>query len=338
MERSVYYERIKELLLRHCVELHADGRNNLQDSAVHSEYFYRDLLNIVFSLHLKNANQLDPNMKGYDLVDREAGICFQISKSATSEKVNSTLKKISEISSEHYRIRFMFLVQKAPNFRADFKSYENVIFDPAKDILDVESVLRFIIDLDIQRLEQVYKIVCAELDGLSCLSLSKEHESDSTPYFCERDYVKGLLDDRIKELGPKYSPELNIQTEASDLFAGLLETESFYETVNESLLGLQDPICSMHKNLDCLRDLTGTMQIEGILGRIESAGTLAKQSHGPGLYKQLDSIMSMSSSLQCLSYRTIRTIVSFRLYTAVMMNIATPNLKLNSSSITAVAL
>lgn len=114
MERSVYYEKIKELLLRHCVELHADGRNNLQDSAVHSEYFYRDLLNIVFSLHLKNANQLDPNMKGYDLVDREAGICFQVSKSATSEKVNSTLKKISEISSERYRIRFMFLVQKAP--------------------------------------------------------------------------------------------------------------------------------------------------------------------------------------------------------------------------------
>lgn len=53
----------------------------------------------------------------------------------------------------------------------------------------------------------------------------------------------------------------------------------------------------MHKNLDCLRDLTGTMQIEGILGRIESAGTLAKQSHGPGLYKQLDSIMSMSDEL-----------------------------------------
>ena len=297
MERSVYYEKIKELLLRHCVELHADGRNNLQDSAVHSEYFYRDLLNIVFSLHLKNANQLDPNMKGYDLVDREAGICFQVSKSATSEKVNSTLKKISEISSERYRIRFMFLVQKAPNFRANFKPYENVIFDPAKDILDVESVLRFIIDLDIQRLEQVYKIVCAELDGFSCLSLSKEHESDSTPYFCERDYVKRLLDDRIKELGPKYSPELNIQTEASDLFAGLLETESFYETVNESLLGLQAPICSMHKNLDCLRDLTGTMQIEGVLGRIESAGTLAKQSHGPGLYKQLDSIISMSDEL-----------------------------------------
>ena len=55
----------------------------------------------------------------------------------------------------------MFLVQKAPNFRPNFKSYENVIFDPAKDILDVESVLRFIMDLDIQRLEQVYKIVCA---------------------------------------------------------------------------------------------------------------------------------------------------------------------------------
>ena len=51
------------------------------------------------------------------------------------------------------------------------------------------------------------------------------------------------------------------------------------------------------QNLDCLRDLTGTMQIEGVLGRIESVGTLAKQSHGPGLYKQLDSIISMSDEL-----------------------------------------
>lgn len=297
MERSVYYDKIKELLLRHCVELHADGRNNLQDSAVHSEYFYRDLLNIVFSLHLKNANQLDPNMKGYDLVDREAGICFQVSKSATSEKVNSTLKKISEISSERYRIRFMFLVQKAPNFRTDFKSYENVIFDPAIDILDVESVLSLIIDLDIQRLEQAYRLVCAELDSFSALSAIEEHGADSTPYYCERDYVKHMLDDRIKELGPKYTPELNIQTEASDLFTGLLETESFSKAVSESLLGLQAPISSMYKKLNYLCDLTYSTKIKEILGRIESASALAKQSHGPELYKQLNSITSMSDDL-----------------------------------------
>lgn len=297
MERSVYYERIKELLLRHCVELHADGRNNLQDSAIHSEYFYRDLLNIVFSLHLENANQLDPNMKGYDLVDREAGVCFQVSKSATSEKVNTTLKKISEVTSERYRIRFMFLVQKAPSFRADFDSYENVVFDPAEDILDVESVLSLIINLDIQRLERAYRLVCEELEGCSGLSAIEEHGANSTPQYCERDYVKRMLDDRIKELGPKFTPKLNIQTEASDLFTGLLETESFSEAVSESLLGLQAPISSMYKNLNCLQDLTYSTKIKEILGRIEFASALAKQSHGSELYKQLNSITLMSDDL-----------------------------------------
>lgn len=297
MERSVYYERIKELLLRHCCELRADGKNNLQDSAVHSECFYRDVLNIIFALRLVNANQSDPNMKGYDLVDKEARVCFQVSKSATSEKINSSLKKISEINSELYRVRFMFLVERAPSFRAKFVSYDNIDFDPSEDILDVEAILSLIADLDIYRLERVYKLASAELDGHSDLSEIEAHHLVSTPYFCERDYVKRLLDDRIQELGPRFTPELNVQTEASDLFNGLLETESFCETVTESLLGLQAPICSMRNNLDCFRDFTCTIQIEEILGRIESASALAKQSHGPELYKQLNSLTTMSDEL-----------------------------------------
>ena len=340
MERSVYYERIKELLLRHCCELRADGKNNLQDSAVHSECFYRDVLNIIFSLRLVNANQSDPNMKGYDLVDKEARVCFQVSKSATSEKINSSLKKISEINSELYRVRFMFLVERAPIFRANFVSYDNIEFDSSEDILDVEAILTLIAGLDIYRLKRVYELTYAELDGHSDLSEIEAHHLESTPYFCERDYVKRLLDDRIKELGPRFTPELNVQTEASDLFNGLLETESFCETVNESLLGLQAPICSMRNHLECLRDLNYTTQIEEILRRIESASALAKQSHGPELYKQLNSITSLSDELfyamSDLQDHMDRNKL-LPLYNS-LTSFAMPNFKLNLSSITAVAL
>lgn len=48
MNSEEYAGRTEQLLLLHCDALAIDGASNLQNSAVLSENFFRDLLNLVY--------------------------------------------------------------------------------------------------------------------------------------------------------------------------------------------------------------------------------------------------------------------------------------------------
>jgi hypothetical protein len=94
MEREHLIKHINMLLVMHCDSLKADGSGNLQDSAVLSEYFFRDLLNCAYGWQLEDANDTVANTPGYDLVDDERRIFVQVSKDASREKIKKSLEKI----------------------------------------------------------------------------------------------------------------------------------------------------------------------------------------------------------------------------------------------------
>lgn len=70
------------------------GKRGRYDLHVHSEDFVAGILNALHGWKLKNANEKVSNVAAVDLIDREIGIGVQVSSDKTSDKVNSTIKKL----------------------------------------------------------------------------------------------------------------------------------------------------------------------------------------------------------------------------------------------------
>lgn len=58
------------------------------------EDFFKELLNLVYSINLRNLNNDRSNAPGIDLGDKAARIAYQITSQAKSQKINDTLRKI----------------------------------------------------------------------------------------------------------------------------------------------------------------------------------------------------------------------------------------------------
>ena len=70
MNRAAYYNYIQERLTTHCTIVELRGKINILDYHLHSENFYRDLLNKLYTWNLENLNSQIRNIEAIDLVDR----------------------------------------------------------------------------------------------------------------------------------------------------------------------------------------------------------------------------------------------------------------------------
>lgn len=174
MERELLIKRIKQLLVVHCDSLKVDGSGNLQDSAVLSEYFFRDLLNCAYGWQLVDANDSVVNTPGYDLVDGGRKIFVQVSKDASRGKIKKSLDKIDLPKYAGYSVKFMFLVAKAPKYQPmkDNDVPEGLAFDMGSDIIDVSRLVKQLQSLQVDDLKHAAGIVEKEL-GVASVNLEK---------------------------------------------------------------------------------------------------------------------------------------------------------------------
>lgn len=165
MERERLVKHIKKLLVMHCDSLKVDSSGNLQDSAVLSEYFFRDLLNCAYGWQLVDANDSVANTPGYDLVDKRRRIFVQVSKDASKEKIKKSLEKIDLPKYAGYSIKFMFLVVRARKYQPmkDNDVPEGLAFDINSDIIDISRLMKKLQSLQIDDLKHAAKIVDEEL-------------------------------------------------------------------------------------------------------------------------------------------------------------------------------
>lgn len=165
MERELLIKHINKLLVMHCGSLKIDSSGNLQDSAVLSEYFFRDLLNCAYGWQLEDANDTVANTPGYDLVDDERRIFVQVSKDASREKIKKSLDKIDLPKYADYSIKFMFLVVQAPKYRPmkDNDVPKGLAFDINSDIIDISRLVKQLQSLQIDELKHAADIVDSEL-------------------------------------------------------------------------------------------------------------------------------------------------------------------------------
>lgn len=165
MQRKQYYDGI-EMRLNWLVErTNSRAKQNILDLNIHAETFFEKLLNVIYDLCLENLNKFSKNAKGVDLIDRNNKIAFQVTSTATTTKINDSIKKLGK-DYQGYTLKFMF-IGNGIHSKLSKKSYNDnsyVNFDPANDILDVTTLLSEIIHTnDIHKIEKIYTLCESEI-------------------------------------------------------------------------------------------------------------------------------------------------------------------------------
>ncbi len=166
MNRATYYNFIEERLITLCTRVELRGKINILDYHLHSENFYRDLFNKLYTWNLENLNSLVQNVEAIDLIDRTNNIIIQISATNTKAKIDSALSKPSLFSTNYagFNFKFISIAKDANNLRSQsYTPPTGINFIPATDIYDARSILQDIYNLDINTFEIIYKLIKSEL-------------------------------------------------------------------------------------------------------------------------------------------------------------------------------
>ncbi len=164
MRRAYYFNYIEEQLSLLATRIESRGKLNILDFHQHSENFYMHLINKLFGWRLENMNVAKHNVEAIDLIDRENKIVVQVSSTATKSKIESALTKELSGYSE-YSFKFVSISKDAEKLRKKpfVKNPHNLEFSPHSDIYDINSILRKINTLEIERQQRIFNFIKQEL-------------------------------------------------------------------------------------------------------------------------------------------------------------------------------
>ncbi len=129
---------------------------NLTDINVHSENFYRDLLNLAFGYNLVNINTINPNAAAIDLGDEGNSLAIQVTSTSAIAKTRRTVRKFIEkgLCEKFDRLIILNIASKTthtvPTIGDD--SYR---FNTKDDIWDIGDLAVKINDLDLPKIQEI---------------------------------------------------------------------------------------------------------------------------------------------------------------------------------------
>lgn len=167
------------------------------------EDFFKDILNIVYGYKLKNLNEDRSNNPGLDLGDEGAKIAFQVTSTKTSEKINKTLKKAAGQVSKFPTIYVLILQDKQGSYEAlDADLAEPFAFNADDHILDIGDVLRTVLSLPIDRLQNLFDLVSKEV---ARVKIELEIPDKNGKYQTNIDtYIEQIPRERFEGVGSYY--------------------------------------------------------------------------------------------------------------------------------------
>lgn len=164
MNRDIYIAKIKTLLNILKSEIKDSGKLNLLDINVHAEDFFRDLLNLIYGWQLQNLNQWNLNAAGGDLWYDYGKIVIQVSSTATKDKIQSSIDKLSAEQFAGYRFKFLRIDGDVIKLRKElYNTHDDIVFNPSVDIIDISTLLNDITHLDIDCLRRVCELCEKEI-------------------------------------------------------------------------------------------------------------------------------------------------------------------------------
>ena len=165
LNRTRYYNYIEEKLNFLAYRIEKRGKINLLDLNIHSETFFAELFNILYDYNLVNLNCIKQNAEGIDLVDTKNKIIIQVSATCTKEKIENSLNKGIYLFYKDYNFKFISISKEVSNKLriTEFENPYNLIFDSQKDILDSTTLLRYILNLEIDKQKILFEFIKKEL-------------------------------------------------------------------------------------------------------------------------------------------------------------------------------
>jgi hypothetical protein len=163
MIRQECFNAIEQRLSWLVTRIELRGGLNILDLNIHSENFYPQLLKLIFGWDLVNLNTTVQNAPAIDLIDRKNRLIAQVSSTGTRRKINSTLgKDLSGYAG--YSFKFICITRAKPELRNHtYNNPSSLVFVPADDIHDCQSLLIVINALPTDRMEAIRDFLKAEL-------------------------------------------------------------------------------------------------------------------------------------------------------------------------------
>jgi len=173
---------------------------------IHSENYWRDVFNFVYDAKYKNANFYTDNAPCIDLVDSTSKSAVQITTTRTKEKIDKTLKILTDEDFKGYSVKIYYLIDKAKPEKST-KTYikgkygvdlDDVVFDASDFVKDIN-------DLSTPKLVELCNIFFSPYEkkytDIKVLDLTirdlVERHSEIKPSFDE-DYQSLEVEDKIK--------------------------------------------------------------------------------------------------------------------------------------------
>ncbi len=127
------------------------------------EDFFREILNVTYNLNLVNLNSTRSNFPGLDLGDAKKQIAYQITSQKSSAKIVDTLETLNAAQLKQFTSINVFIAgKKQSSYTVKKALCKKANFDTAKNILDIDDLLRDIVTLDIEKLDILYALFSRE--------------------------------------------------------------------------------------------------------------------------------------------------------------------------------
>lgn len=137
---------------------------NLYDINIIAEDFFPGLLNLIYGYELKNANHLEKNAPAIDLIDQKNRIAVQVTSDNSSTKIKHTIEEFNKSQAYHLydRLVVLILTQKK-KYSSNFDTQGLFSFEKARDIWDVEKLIKDIRELETAQIKNVSDYLSEEL-------------------------------------------------------------------------------------------------------------------------------------------------------------------------------
>lgn len=135
----------------------------LLDLNVFSENFFRDVFNALYDWKLENLNESRSNEPGLDLGDKAHKVAIQVTSRSDAAKVHGTLQKITATQAADYDKIYVFVAgQRQGSYALDPTVCDKYSFTEA-NILDVRDLCRKAMDLPIDKLQALHRLIRANV-------------------------------------------------------------------------------------------------------------------------------------------------------------------------------
>lgn len=235
LKRNLNFDIFSEILTSLNQEIALSGKLNLLSKNIHAEYFYRDLLNLLYGYNLRNENDFDPNSDAIDLIDTNKLIVVQVSSTCTKSKMEKTLKKsrVEILAKENYSLKFVFIGNQNINSKGwNPINPHHISFLPNDDVLLTQDLSRKFLSLSIIEQEEIISFL---------------YKETGVKFKITDDLIDSQLSASINSLGPRYTPEVNVQTENSLIFETMINTEQFWKTTTKLICSLISAFSKLRK-------------------------------------------------------------------------------------------